>query len=165
VYLRREMPPDDMGCNTIRNRGPTVLKSHTRRDMECCKNPRDGSPPHGGRSQKSPRGPTKGSNSEREILADATGWHSGPPTAGNKTGVFCILEYKRMSDVCDRYLIRAKSKSTAENQYASLRSVISDAITHSFTVTSLSYPPTICGCRWMNRVVYLNTLAHRRLRY
>jgi hypothetical protein len=33
-----------------------------------------------------------------------------------------------MSDVCDRYLIRAKS--TTENQYASLRSVISDVIHH-----------------------------------
>jgi hypothetical protein len=31
-----------------------------------------------------------------------------------------------MSDVCDRYLIRAKS--TAENQYAFLRSAIGDAI-------------------------------------
>jgi hypothetical protein len=48
-----------------------------------------------------------------------------PPT-GNKAGVFCILEYKSMSDVCDRYLLRAKS--TSENQYASLRSVLSDAI-------------------------------------
>jgi hypothetical protein len=48
-----------------------------------------------------------------------------PPT-GNKAGVFCILEYKRMSDVCDRYLLRAKS--TSENQYASLRSVLSDTI-------------------------------------
>jgi hypothetical protein len=44
----------------------------------------------------------------------------------NTTGIFCILEHKRMSDVCDQYLIRAKS--TAENQYASLRSAISTVI-------------------------------------
>jgi hypothetical protein len=50
------------------------------------------------------------------------------PPVGNKTDVFCILEYKRMSDVGDRYLIRAKS--TTENQYTSLRSVISDVIHH-----------------------------------
>jgi hypothetical protein len=48
------------------------------------------------------------------------------PPMGNKTGVFCILEYKRMSDVWDRYLTRAKL--SAENQYASLRNAISDVI-------------------------------------
>ena len=26
-----------------------------------------------------------------------------PPTIGNKEGVFCILEYKHMSDVTDQY--------------------------------------------------------------
>ena len=45
------------------------------------------------------------------------------PPVDNKTGIFRILEDKRMSDVCDQYLIRAKS--TAENQCASLRSAIS----------------------------------------
>ena len=45
------------------------------------------------------------------------------PPVGDTTGTFCILEHKRMSDVCERYLARAKS--TAENQYASLRSAIS----------------------------------------
>ncbi len=48
------------------------------------------------------------------------------PPVGNAVGIFCILEHKRMSDVCDRYLIRAKS--TAENQYASLRGAISTVI-------------------------------------
>ncbi len=45
---------------------------------------------------------------------------------GNKAGVFCILEHKSMSDVCDRYLTRVKL--TDENQYTSLRRVISDVI-------------------------------------
>jgi hypothetical protein len=115
--------------------------------MECCKNPRDGSPPHAGRIQKSPRGPIKGSNRERKILADATGWHSGPPTRGNKACVFCILEYKHMSDVCDRYLLRAKS--TAENQYTSLRSAISDAIHRQrWTEEQISF---VTGSRLVNK--------------
>jgi len=48
------------------------------------------------------------------------------PPVGNKTDVFCILEHKRMSDVCDRHLTRVKH--TAEDQYVSLRSVISTVI-------------------------------------
>jgi hypothetical protein len=44
------------------------------------------------------------------------------PPVGNTAGIFCILEHKRMSDVCDLYLIRAGS--TAVNQYVSLRSAI-----------------------------------------
>ena len=45
---------------------------------------------------------------------------------GNKAGILCILEHMRMSDTCDQYLTRAKH--TAEDQYASLRSVISRVI-------------------------------------
>lgn len=48
------------------------------------------------------------------------------PPVVNKTDVFCILEYKRMSDVTDQYLLRVKS--TVENQYGSLRSSLSDTI-------------------------------------
>jgi hypothetical protein len=48
------------------------------------------------------------------------------PPVGNTTGTFCILEHKRMSDVFERYLVRAKS--TTENQYVSLRSAISTVI-------------------------------------
>jgi hypothetical protein len=50
-----------------------------------------------------------------------------PPTE-NKAGVFCILKFKRMSDDCNRYLLR--TKSTTENQYTSLRRVINDVIQH-----------------------------------
>ncbi len=46
------------------------------------------------------------------------------PPVGNKSGVFCILEHKRMSDVCDRYLTRV----ITETQYVSLRSGISETI-------------------------------------
>ena len=48
------------------------------------------------------------------------------PPVENKAVIFCILEYKRMSDFTDQYLLRAKS--TAENQYASLRSALSEVI-------------------------------------
>jgi hypothetical protein len=48
------------------------------------------------------------------------------PPAGNKAGIFCILEHKRMSDYCEHYLVRAKK--TTENQYASLCSAISTVI-------------------------------------
>ena len=41
-----------------------------------------------------------------------------PPTV-SKTDIFCILEFKRMSDITDQYLTRTKSRT--ENQYASLR--------------------------------------------
>jgi hypothetical protein len=60
----------------------------------------------------------------KEEIAKERFWRMRPdgiavlPPVGSKAGVFCILEYKQMSDVCNRYLLRAKS--TAENQYASL---------------------------------------------
>jgi hypothetical protein len=47
---------------------------------------------------------------------------------GNKTGVFCILEHKCTSEVCDRLLTRVKLRLTVENQCASLRTVISEVI-------------------------------------
>jgi hypothetical protein len=43
------------------------------------------------------------------------------PPVGDMAGTFCILEHKRISDVCEQYLVRGKS--TADNQYVSLRSV------------------------------------------
>ena len=39
-----------------------------------------------------------------------------------KTGVICLLEFKRMSDVTSHYIVRAKHE--AEAQYASLRSAL-----------------------------------------
>ncbi len=59
-------------------------------------------------------------------ITQAANGIAGLPPIGNQAGVFCILDYKRLLDITDQYLIRAKS--TAENQYASLRSAFSDAI-------------------------------------
>jgi hypothetical protein len=67
--------------------------------------------------------------------------------AGNKAGVFCILEHKRMSDVCDQYLTRAKH--TAEDHYASLRSAISTVIQcQDWKVEQISF---ITGARSVNK--------------
>ena len=68
----------------------------------------------------------------KETVVKESFWRMRPdgiavlPPVGDTAGTFCILEHKRMSDVCERYLVRAKS--TSENQYASLRSAISTVI-------------------------------------
>ena len=68
----------------------------------------------------------------RETVMKESFWRMRPdgiavlPPAGNKTGTFCILEHKRMSDCCEHYLVRAKQ--TVDSQYASLRSAIGTVI-------------------------------------
>jgi hypothetical protein len=76
-----------------------------------------------------------------------------PPT-GNKAGTFCIMEHKRMSDCCEQYLVRAKS--TAEKQYASLRSVISTVIQRqSWKVDQVSF---ITGVRSVDKQDFSNNM-------
>ena len=68
------------------------------------------------------------------------------PPVGNKAGIFCILEHKRISDVCDQYLTRGKH--TSETQYESLRSAISKAIQiQGWRVEQISF---ITGVRSVN---------------
>jgi hypothetical protein len=68
----------------------------------------------------------------RESVVKKRFWRLRPdgiaalPPVGNKADIFCILEHKRMSDVCDQYLTRAKR--TVEDQYVSLHSDISVVI-------------------------------------
>ena len=56
----------------------------------------------------------------RETIAKIRFWQMRPdgiafrPPDETKAGVFCILEFKRMSDVTDQYLLRARSRG--ENQ-------------------------------------------------
>jgi hypothetical protein len=58
----------------------------------------------------------------REKIAQTRFWLLRPdgiafrPPTESTVGIFCILEFKRMSDITDQYLIRARSR--AENQYA-----------------------------------------------
>jgi hypothetical protein len=80
------------------------------------------------------------------------------PPVGNTVGIFCILEHKRMSDVCYRYLIRAKS--TVENQYASLRSVISTVIhRQDWKVEQISF---ITGARSVDKQDLIKNLKFFR---
>ena len=65
-----------------------------------------------------------------ESIAEERFWRLRPdgiafrPQTKSKAGTLCILEFKRMSDCTDQYLIRAKTK--ANNQYASLRRALSE---------------------------------------
>jgi hypothetical protein len=65
---------------------------------------------------------------------------------GNKADIFCILEYKRMSDITDLYLLRVKS--TTENQHTSLRNTLSDVIhRQAWKVEQISF---VTGSRSVN---------------
>ena len=63
-----------------------------------------------------------------------------------KTGVICLLEFKRMSDVTSHYIVRVKRE--AETQYSSLRSVLVMTIQcQSWKVEQISF---IAGARSLN---------------
>jgi hypothetical protein len=96
----------------------------------------------------------------RETVIKESFWRMRPdgiavlPPAGNKADTFCILEHKRMSDCCEHYLVR--TKKTAENQYASLRSAISTVIQRqSWKVDQVSF---ITGARSVDKRDFRNNL-------
>jgi hypothetical protein len=96
----------------------------------------------------------------RETVVKESFWRMRPdgiavlPPAGNKAGTFCTLEDKRMSDCCEHYLVR--TKKTTENQYASLRSVISTVIQRqSWKVDQVSF---ITDARSVDRQDFRNNL-------
>ena len=115
VYLRREIPTDDLGRTTTGNWGPTIPKYHEGYNMEYVKKPR--TYPHTRRVKQVQE------SQHRETVPQDRFWWMRPdgitvlPPIGNKAGVFCILdsEYKRMSDVTDQYLLWDRLKT--ENQY------------------------------------------------
>jgi hypothetical protein len=89
----------------------------------------------------------------KEVVPRERFWRLRPdgiavlPPVGNKTGVFCMLEHKRMSDVCDQYITR--TKHTEENQYVSLHSAISTVIqSQDWKVEQISF---ITGARSVNK--------------
>ncbi len=91
----------------------------------------------------------------RETVVKESFWRMRPdgiavvPPVVDTAGTFCILEHKRMSDCCERYLVRAKS--TAENQHASLRSAISTVIQRQgWKVEQISF---VTGARWTNETL------------
>ena len=63
-----------------------------------------------------------------------------------KTGVICLLEFKRMSDVTSHYIVRAKR--VAETQYTSLRSAL--AITMNRQGWKVEQVSFIAGARSLN---------------
>jgi hypothetical protein len=68
-----------------------------------------------------------------------------PPTE-SKAGVFCILEFKRMSDVTDQYLLRSRLR--AKNQYESLPKALSNTIQgQGWMVEQVSF---MTGARYPN---------------
>jgi hypothetical protein len=70
-----------------------------------------------------------------EQIAEDRLWNKRPdgiafkiPT-DTKSGVICLLEFKRMSDVTSHYIVR--TKSVAVTQYESLRSAFGKVMQHS----------------------------------
>ena len=68
----------------------------------------------------------------RETIAEVRIWNKRPdglvikmPTS-EKLGEFVILEFKRMSDVTDQYVTRAKRAAIA--QYASIKSALEQTL-------------------------------------
>ena len=77
-------------------------------------------------------GGTSASRVPHEQITQNRLWNKRPdgiafkmPT-NTKVGVICLMEFKRMSDVTNQYVVRAKRES--EQQYQSFRSVLSKTI-------------------------------------
>jgi hypothetical protein len=97
-----------------------------------------------------------------EQIAEDRLWNKRPdgiafkmPTA-TKSGVICLLEFKRMSDVTSHYIVRAKSVAVA--QYESLRSALSKTMQHSgWMVHQRSF---IAGARSLNEAEFKENLEY-----
>ena len=67
-------------------------------------------------------------------------------TTKTKVGVICLLEFKRMSDVTNHYIVRAKRE--AEAHYESLRSMLVKTMKHQgWRVEQVSF---VAGVRSLN---------------
>ncbi len=97
-----------------------------------------------------------------EQIAHARLWNKRPdgiafkmPTK-TKAGVICPLEFKRMSDVTNQYIVRAKR--VAEAQYASLRSALVTTMQRQgWRVEQVSF---ISGVRSLNEEELKKNLAY-----
>ena len=88
----------------------------------------------------------------QEQIAQDRLWNKRPdgvafkmPTK-TKTGVICLLEFKRMSDVTSHYIVRAKRE--AEARYSSLRSAL--ALTMQSQRWKVEQVSCIAGARSLN---------------
>ena len=59
-------------------------------------------------------------------MEQETGWYSRNRTTKEKSSSFIILEFKRMSDVTDQYIVRVRQ--VAEEKYVSLRTALSETL-------------------------------------
>ena len=97
-----------------------------------------------------------------EQIAEDRLWNKRPdgiafkmPT-DTKSGVICLLEFKRMSDVTSHYIVRAKSVAVA--QYESLRSALGKAMQHSgWMVHQRSF---VAGARSLNEAEFKENLEY-----
>jgi hypothetical protein len=99
--------------------------------------------------------------SHEQIVEDRL-WNKRPdgiafqmPT-DTKSGVICLLEFKRMSDVTSHYIVR--SKSVALTQYESLRSTLDKVMQHSGWVVHQSR--FVEGARSLNEVEFKENLEY-----
>ena len=97
-----------------------------------------------------------------EHIAEDRLWNKRPdgiafqmPT-DTKSGVICLLEFKRMSDVTSHYIVRAKSVALA--QYESLRSALGKVMQHSgWVVHQRSF---VAGARSLNEAEFKENLEY-----
>jgi hypothetical protein len=97
-----------------------------------------------------------------EQIAEDRLWNKRPdgiafqmPT-DTKSGVICLLEFKRMSDVTSHYIVRAKSVALA--QYESLRSALGKVMQHSgWVVHQRSF---VAGARSLNEAELKENLEY-----
>ena len=96
------------------------------------------------------------------MIAEARFWRLRPddiafrPPTKSKSGIFCILEFKRMSDCTDQYLTRAKTR--ANNQYESLHRAIWSTLQYQggWQVEQISF---VAGSRSLNEQDLRKTLT------
>ena len=97
-----------------------------------------------------------------EHIAEDRLWNKRPdgiafqmPT-DTKSGVICLLEFKRMSDVTSHYIVRGKSVALA--QYESLRSALGKVMQHSgWVVHQRSF---VAGARSLNEAEFKENLEY-----
>ena len=97
-----------------------------------------------------------------ERIAEDRLWNKRPDgiafkmPADSSSGVICLLEFKRMSDVTSHYIVRAKSVAMA--QYDSLRSALGNALQRSgWVVHQRSF---IAGARSLNETELKENLEY-----
>jgi hypothetical protein len=77
-------------------------------------------------------------------------------TTDTKSGVICLLEFKRLSDVTSHYIVRAKNVEVS--QYESLRSALCKVMQHSGWV--VHQHNFVAGARSLNEEEFKENLQY-----